>query len=289
MALTRKEALKLAGILDFAADSIQKQADDLGLTEKIANDFCGRCDAISDFVERSANIKRDKTGALMLQAGETVWDPNQIGVEQSGPGVQDPDEAFMKGQFSSQENRELSDRQEAGDLGTTPILTPRNPTPGKQADLDNSLAKLRKLANDDEVQSIASLSAKLKVSAQKLKASGVAGVTSLTGSVNKMAEILDRIQGRLIEASSDGDLDFFVQDEASKAIQAASEVEPYLVDLSSTAANVKAGSSPRAQLEAEDLVSGASEKLTRLVALASNILGKSDKKIASLLKEDVEE
>ena len=53
------------------------------------------------------------------------FDPEEIGKEDAGPLEDEPDEAFMKSEFTQQENRELRERQQDGDLGRMRTLRER--------------------------------------------------------------------------------------------------------------------------------------------------------------------
>jgi len=114
--ITKKGARQVTADLDKLATLFQDQWEALGIPQKIAKDFAYRCDMLSDAIEKRAG-----------------FDPSQIGEETSGPQEGDSDESYMNQQFSQQENRELRERQEGGDLGATPNPEEQTPTPGVQA------------------------------------------------------------------------------------------------------------------------------------------------------------
>jgi hypothetical protein len=284
MALSPKQALDFTGHLDFVADSVEKRCAALGVPPDIAKDYAVKTDLIAKFVERAAGLKRDATGKL------ADYNPEDIGRETGGTLVGDPDESsYMGDNFSQQENRELSDLQESGKMPGVQTQE-RKPTPGKQADLDASLSKLSKLAHESEVHALGDLMTNLKICSARLSGSGVGNLGGLVSGINKVSGTLDKIQGHLIiAAGSDDGSSILVQDEAGKAVNAVQEIESYLVELSGSIQGVKAGSSPTAQLAAEETVKETSGKLGRLIQLAATIADKCEKKIAGLMKASDED
>ena len=130
--LTKKGARQVTADLDRIATLFQDEWHTLGIPKHIAHDFALRCDMISDAVERTA------------AASNGGWDPEQIGEEVGGPLVQDPDEPFMRGEFTQQEKRELRERVQSGDLGPTKTVPePQSPTPGVQASFRGLVAALK--------------------------------------------------------------------------------------------------------------------------------------------------
>ena len=98
---------------------------------------------------------------LLPLVKQADMDPEDIGREVGGPLDQVDDagaEPWMKEEFTQQENRELSELQEAGALPGTQ-LSPRKPSPGKQADRLGELRAQRKLAQMDPAQRLAELRA----------------------------------------------------------------------------------------------------------------------------------
>lgn len=133
MNMTKKGAKSVSVALDRLATLVQQEYKTLGLPEKIAMDFAYRCDLISDTVERTAGLERRALTELDVNK-EKGFDPEAIGEEQSGPvEAIDSDEPFMKGEFTQQENRELRERIQDGDLGMTPNFEEQSPQAGKQA------------------------------------------------------------------------------------------------------------------------------------------------------------
>ena len=86
-----------------------------------------------------------RQGILGLIQKAADFDPEDIAREEAGALESEADEAgYMSSHFTQQIFRELSDRQEGGDLGASPVEAPRAPSPGKQARL-KTLRRLREL------------------------------------------------------------------------------------------------------------------------------------------------
>lgn len=131
--MTKSGALSVSNTLDSVATLFQQDWKTLGVPEKIAKDFAYRCDLLSDRVERTAGVDRKALSELDV-VKEPGFDPEDIGMEQSGPlEAVDSDEPFMNGEFTQQENRELRERVQDGDLGMQPVEDPQSPQAGKQA------------------------------------------------------------------------------------------------------------------------------------------------------------
>lgn len=95
-------ARRVTATLDTMASLFQYHAASLGIPPKIAMDFAHRCDLLSD------NIDKRRTAGY--------FDPSSIGVEQPGPMQYDQNNSFMAGEFTSEEFRNLSEKQMAGEL-----------------------------------------------------------------------------------------------------------------------------------------------------------------------------
>jgi len=149
--LTQKGALLVTRDINKLAALLEADHATLGISQKVAANMVERLDRVADHIERVAGLDpqdEEKKDAILAS-----FDPSNIGEEQSGPiETVEADEPFMQGEFTQQENRELADRQEAGALGTTPILTPRAPTPGKQAELKTAAEAFLRLANAENVK-----------------------------------------------------------------------------------------------------------------------------------------
>jgi len=134
--VTPRGVRNLTRIMDRVASTVEANAEALKLSPEIAKDFVWRNDFVSKQLERAAGVTRE------MRAG---FDAENIGREVAGPDEQDPDEAYMKGQFTQQENRELGDRVERNDLGMSIVPEERKPTPGVQASFRSLIATLKKL------------------------------------------------------------------------------------------------------------------------------------------------
>jgi hypothetical protein len=131
--LTKKGARSVTQALDRVASLFQEEWKTLGVSQRVANDFAYRCDLLSDHVERTASSGKRALDELDV-VKEKGFDPEEIGVEQPGPiEIVDKAEPFMQGEFTQQENRELRERYQAGELGQGTNPDPQSPAPGKQA------------------------------------------------------------------------------------------------------------------------------------------------------------
>lgn len=124
MAITKKGALAVTAKLDETANLIQANATALGIPVKYAKDFAYRCDLLAGLVEKNAGLQRDKAGKLItaLTGGDEPqqpgkFDPEVIGEEKGGPLEQEPDEPYMNAEFTQQEQRELRESVEGGEIG----------------------------------------------------------------------------------------------------------------------------------------------------------------------------
>lgn len=286
MALTKNDVLGITEQIDRVAQLIEENLEGLAIPEKVAGDFTRRCDFLSDTVEKSAGIKRDKQGRII---GAADWPAENIGVEKSGPEVSEADEPYMNSEFTQQENRELSDLQESGKMPAVQTEE-RNPTPGKQAlDIDASLRKLSKMAAGSDIHALGEYATNMKICAAKLKNSGVSGVSGLASKINGIVSTLEGLQDRMISAATDSGSDVLVGDEADRAASAVAEILPYVESLADSLQGVKAGSSPVSQLHAEEFISQSSDKLGRLLDIAGRIVKDADSKAAKFLKMDEDE
>jgi len=135
--LTKKGAQAVTADLDRLANLFQAEHETLGIPAKIARDFAYRLDLISDAVEKKAGLNRTAlTGDDVYR--EPGFNPEEIGIEKSGPlEMIDSDEPWMNGEFTQQENRELREDVQSGDLANDRTIDePQSPTPGKQASFE---------------------------------------------------------------------------------------------------------------------------------------------------------
>lgn len=143
--LSKKAAVQATDILDKAATLLQTQHKALGISSKAAARIAWNLDAMSDHIEKSAGINPKDVRQKQALTGFDVYkepgfDPEQIGQEVGGPLEQEPDEPYMSAEFSQQENRELREKQQAGELPDGSDA-PQAPKAGIQASLDTG-AKL---------------------------------------------------------------------------------------------------------------------------------------------------
>ena len=141
--MTKKGARSVTDNLDRVASLFQQEFATLGIPQKIASDFAYRCDLLSDAIEKRAGIDRTALSELDVNQ-EQGYDPEEIGEEVKGPMEGDSDEPYMKAEFTQQENRELRERVQDGDLGMKPNFEEQAPQAGKQAmRLASACAKLQ--------------------------------------------------------------------------------------------------------------------------------------------------
>lgn len=95
-------ARRVTANLDALASLFQNHHRSLGIPSKVAMDFAYRCDLLSDALDRRK------------QAG--YFNPAEIGEEQPGPLEYDENNPFMEGEFTREEFRALSEKQEDGEL-----------------------------------------------------------------------------------------------------------------------------------------------------------------------------
>ena len=179
---TKKGALAVAAAHDQLANLYQNDYAALGIPARIAMDFAYRNDLLADYVMREAGLNPKKAR----------FDPEEIGVEVSGPEEMDADEPWMKGEFTQQEYRELREDQEGGDLGFKVVDGPQAPQAGKQASIEvmGRRAAVRQVVAAEKTVHEAALN----VAGSKNR-SLVAGLTNL-------AAALMRIQANIISGTA---------------------------------------------------------------------------------------
>lgn len=137
--LNKQAALGAGKTLDKAADLVQQLAYAGHLQSEIAQKFAYQCDLLSDHFAKSAGIDIQKlalSGDDVFDEGTLGMDPEEIGKEVGGPLEKDSDEPYLDGHFSQQENRELREKTEGGELSDGSGSPERQtPKPGVQAAL----------------------------------------------------------------------------------------------------------------------------------------------------------
>jgi hypothetical protein len=131
--MTKMGAKEVTSALDSMAQLFEHDFETMGVPEKVAKEFALRCDLLSDHLEKQAGIEKEAlTGDDPVK--EPGFNPEEIGEEKSGPLEDEPDESFMKDEFTQQENRELRERVENNDIGPDKTVEEQQkPEPGKQA------------------------------------------------------------------------------------------------------------------------------------------------------------
>ena len=154
MARIDKQAAKKANNLpDVVATDIISNAAAYGIKPAIAQKFAYQCDMLSDHIAKKAGVdiaklaearKLGLSGDDVFDEGILGFDPEEIGEEVAGPDEQEPDEGYMDDHFTQQWNRELREKQQAGEVSDGKgSPEPQSPAPGVQA----SMATGSKLAN----------------------------------------------------------------------------------------------------------------------------------------------
>lgn len=282
MALTKEQALSFTHQLDRVANFVDKLAKVGFLDVDVAEAYCRKTDKLACVVEHTAGVARTDDGDLVgpdanLKFSAQDWDPNQIGMENGGPHQHGADEAhYMGGEFSQQENRELREEQQAGNLPPAKDK-PQKPTSGKQATLE----KLAKMAGAHVAFDLSEASTALRICCAKLKKSALS-LASLTSSCERLAGQLDGVKESVI--SEGGDVSPLAHENLHTIMDAVSEVMPFLHEL---CASVEMAStdedSPAAQLEAERIVEQSREDVAKMLGFANSIVGRQVAEIKDLM------
>lgn len=141
--VTKKAALNITAHLDRLANLVHHEASALGIDSELASRFIHACDCVSDAVDKKAGIVR-----------KADFDPAGIGGEVSGPlenGAVTP--APLKGEFTQQENRELREKLQSGNVSPKGSPSPASPHPG--ARLASDYMNFVKLAASGKVSKAA--------------------------------------------------------------------------------------------------------------------------------------
>jgi hypothetical protein len=303
--LTKKAARNITAELDRLAELFQNEYQTLGVPQDIANDFAHRCDLLSDRVERNAGIERQALTEYDPVDEKKVaphnFDPEEIGEEDAGPLEQEGDESFMRGEFTQQENRELRERQQDGDIGPDKlVLEEQKPQPGKQAAakkkriaaIDSSFGRLSKLATGGLafIRSMGELEDVLKICQAKLEAlaSETPGnlATQLAGLLGRNAAPLNKIRDQLTKIIGGGDaLDAGASVAIDRIEVSIREVMPHVEDMIDTLRDISTDSSPVAILQSEEYLADASERVKKLLELSAKIVNDSSKVFVKAQKE----
>lgn len=188
--ITKKAARTAGDILDKAADLITSNAEDFGISQDISRKYALQCDLLSDFIAKRAGVNIAEL-ANQRKGGAAGFDPDEIGEEVSGPLEEDAEEAsYMGDQFTQQENRELREKQEAGEL---PAGSPeeQKPRPGVQASLETG-------------KRLASLFMDINTAATRFADSDHAAVRTLSTKLASAGMDVLQFQTRVLEGSESG-------------------------------------------------------------------------------------
>lgn len=245
--LTKQAALNAGDIFDKAAETAKKLAQMGVITDDIHKKFAYQCDLLSDHTARRAGIdvralaKQALTGDDVFDEGKHIGeDPEQIGEEKSGPKEQEGDESYMNSEFSQQENRELREKQQGGELGNDHISPDQqSPTPGRQAaDVTAALEQRQKLA---------SLYLDINKAAARCASSESEALKGLSSKLAKAGINVLQFQTRLMEGSES-------DERVAGLVRAAGHVLPHL---------------------ASDVPEAAASKLARMVDLVAGFAAKA--------------
>lgn len=112
---------KMTADLERVASAVQYHHSAMGLPKKVAMDFAWSCDILADHLERRAGLRKAAKTAQFdptenFTESENIpnrFDAAEIGMESSGPLMQDPDEPYM-GVFVQDEFDQLREVQQTG-------------------------------------------------------------------------------------------------------------------------------------------------------------------------------
>ena len=238
--LNKQAAQKVGDLLDTVANVITKNAAAFEIKPEIAKKFAFQCDLIADHIVKKAGVdikklasqrKQGLTGDDVFNEGTLGFDPESIGEEVAGPAEQDADEGYMSDHFTQQWNRELREKQEAGEVSNgsgSPEV--QAPSPGIQASVQTG-AKFASLYGD--LSSAASRCASSKNAAVKLLGDRLASAST---------DVL-QFQARLLEGKE-------TPARFASLMQAADHVRPHI---------------------AAEVSPAAAEKLARMVGILSGL------------------
>lgn len=212
MARLNKLAAKRANnLLDAAASDILKNAAAYGLKPEIAKKFAYQCDLLSDHVAKRAGVniaklanqrKQGLSGDDVFNESTLGFNPEEIGEEVAGPDEQESDESYMNGHFTQQWNRELREKQEAGEVSDgRGSDQPQSPSPGVQASLQtgSKLASLFMRINAAAGRCASSKDAGVRLLGQRLASAGL-GVLQFQTRVLEGSESSNRVAALMTAA-----------------------------------------------------------------------------------------
>jgi len=290
--LSKKDAKTIITVMDRLANTVQKKHSELGIPEKIAEDFAYRCDLLADTLEKNAGIDNElKKQALTeldvvdeTKFGPGNYNPDDINREVKGPYVQDADETYMSDNFTAQEARELRERQQGGEVGEKVILEEQKAQPGKQAALDVSLSKLSQMAEETvgKLRGLGALADDLRVAQAVFKnlpgGAGADVVKAVSTAIGKQLTAIDGVREALVKMVGAGEImDDLKAMTLDRITTATGEILPHVKELSMTLTNADMSASPEEKLTVEDYMVANNERIKRLMTLSADIVAQAAK------------
>lgn len=270
--ITQKSAAEVTGTLDRVASLFEHEFTRLGVPKNVAVKFAYQCDLLSDHIQEFA-AKKALTEYDPVQ--EDGFDPEEVGKETDGPLEGDADESsYMDGEFTQQENRELRQRQQGGDLGTSTIDNPRDPQPGKQADLEGAFQRLHKMAFADTISDLSTLLDEFEMADAQLQGQFPELHGKLKSSLSTHVSSFQKARKGLLKGESGEELSGDQLLAVNKMVDASREVLPILLDFMGQLGEGTGSDSPSEQLRMDELMETQAARLVKLFSLSANIVSK---------------
>lgn len=122
--VTATGAKRFTTDLDRVASTIEKHYASLGIPQKFANDFCHKCDILSDRIEKFARVasedapaKEEETKKEASVTKTANFDAKTISKPVAGPLVKDADDAaILNGHFTQDNFSQLNGKVQSGKL-----------------------------------------------------------------------------------------------------------------------------------------------------------------------------
>lgn len=283
--LSKQAAQRITNDLDRLASLFQKEHERLGVSEKVALDFAYRCDLLSDHLDKQALTEYDPVDESKMSPHN--FDPEEIGKEDAGPLVDEPDEPYMKGEFTQQRFRELRERQEAGEIGDKPIMEEQTPTPGKQASLNDSIARLKKKASGSlqSVLTLGEMADRLRLCQAELKqipaSIGGALAKDMGAAIQRHLTPIDAVRNSLFSLEGKGEsMDIEALAAVEKIEGAVQEVLPHIKGIIRKLSEEEVAESPTAQLRLQEWLDTVSPRVTMLLDLSAKLVAAGAKEFA---------
>lgn len=121
--VTKKGALQVSQAFDRLASLFQTEYETLGVSEKVATDYAFRLDQVSDLIEKNAGLSQSASSlSRKALGGPNDFPPEVVGELEDGALDHDSDEPYVRDNFTQQENSELLDKQQTGQLAHADML-----------------------------------------------------------------------------------------------------------------------------------------------------------------------